>query len=490
MFAKCLILAALTASCWAAEEDVFEWGDGDFAEELRRHDNTLVMFYAPWCGHCKQLKPEYAKAAELLRGNDPPITLAKVDCTEAGKDTCNKYSVNGYPTLKIFAKDEMVNDYNGPREATGISKYMRAQVGPASKELETLDVFTEFLDSEEVSVIGFFENQDVSLYSVYHAVAKKLREKFRFGHTLSSEILKKEGYKDNVVIYRPKLLQNKFEPNTLVYTGDDTATELGEFVKQNYYGLVGLRTRDNVEAFKKPLVVAYYNVDYVKNPKGTNYWRNRVRKIAKDFPEYTFAIASKDEFQNELNEYDVDYVKGDKPIVLVRDERNQKFILREDFSLETFEKFMKDLQADALEPYQKSEPIPEQTGNVKIAVAKNFDEIVTNNGKDTLVEFYAPWCGHCKKLEPIYEELAEKLAKEEVAIVKMDATANDVPFPYEVRGYPSLYWAPKNAKDSPQKYEGGRKLEEFIEYIAKHSAEPLKGYDRSGHAIKPIQEEL
>lgn len=42
-----LALIAITGS-WAAEEDVFEWGDGDFAEELRRHDNTLVMFYAPW----------------------------------------------------------------------------------------------------------------------------------------------------------------------------------------------------------------------------------------------------------------------------------------------------------------------------------------------------------------------------------------------------------------------------------------------------------
>lgn len=80
------------------------------------------------CGHCKRLKPEYAKAAELLRGNDPPITLAKVDCTEAGKDTCNKYSVSGYPTLKIFSGDEMVNDYNGPREAPGIAKYMRVRI--------------------------------------------------------------------------------------------------------------------------------------------------------------------------------------------------------------------------------------------------------------------------------------------------------------------------------------------------------------------------
>lgn len=77
------------------------------------------------CGHCKRLKPEYAKAAEMLLDNDPSITLAKVDCTESGKDTCNKYSVSGYPTLKIFSKGDFVSDYNGPREAVGIAKYMK-----------------------------------------------------------------------------------------------------------------------------------------------------------------------------------------------------------------------------------------------------------------------------------------------------------------------------------------------------------------------------
>lgn len=71
------------------------------------------------------MKPEYAKAAGELTGNDPEITLAKVDCTEAGKDTCTKYGVSGYPTLKIFAKDEMVKEYNGPREAPGIVKHMK-----------------------------------------------------------------------------------------------------------------------------------------------------------------------------------------------------------------------------------------------------------------------------------------------------------------------------------------------------------------------------
>lgn len=73
------------------------------------------VYYIFRCGHCKRLKPEYAKAGELLRGED--IALAKVDCTEGGKETCSQFSVSGYPTLKIFKKGLVSSDYNGPREA-------------------------------------------------------------------------------------------------------------------------------------------------------------------------------------------------------------------------------------------------------------------------------------------------------------------------------------------------------------------------------------
>ncbi|XP_066591998.1 protein disulfide-isomerase A3 [Prorops nasuta] len=491
MLTKCFLFTLLFLVVWAEEKDVLELTDDTFSHELERHENTLVMFYAPWCGHCKRLKPEYAKAAEMLIGNDPPITLAKVDCTEAGKETCSKYSVNGYPTLKIFSKSDLVNEYNGPREAAGIAKYMKAQVGPASKELTNEKDLKAFLDSSEAGVVGFFEKDDSALSASYHAVTKKLREKVRFAHTSAKELLKKEGHKDTIVLYRPKILQNKFEPNTVTFKDGDSITDIHDFITKNYFGIVGIRTRDNSVEFKNPLVVAYYAVDYVKNPKGTNYWRNRILKVAKDFPEFNFAISSKDDFQHELNEFGVDYVKGDKPIALARDTKNQKFILKDEFSVESFETFLKGLQAGNLEPYLKSEPIPEDnSGSVKVAVAKNFDDVVTNNGKDTLIEFYAPWCGHCKKLAPIFDELGEKLVNEDVEIVKFDATANDVPAPYEVRGFPTLFWVPKDSKDSPVKYEGGRDLEDFIKYIAKHSTDGLRGYDRKGKAVKAASDEL
>lgn len=485
MLRKYLFLAILISAVFANEEDVLELTDDDFTSRIAEHETVLVMFYAPWCGHCKKLKPEYAKAAGLIKDNDPPVALAKVDCTEGGKETCNKHGVSGYPTLKIFKNGELAQDYSGPREAGGIVKYLKAQVGPSSKDLNSQNALQDFISKEDVAIVGFFEKES-DLKVAYLKVTDKLREKVRFGHSSKKDVLDKEGHKDSIVLYRPKHLQNKFEPNSVVYDGPAKKDNIETWINENYHGLVGHRQRDNSQDFKNPLVVAYYGVDYVKNPKGTNYWRNRILKVAKDFAsKFTFAVSAKDDFQHELNEFGYDYVKGDKPVVFARNAKNQKFILKDEFSIEKLESFLNDLNDDKLEPYLKSEPIPEDNnGPVKIAVAKNFDEIVTDNGKDTLIEFYAPWCGHCKKLAPVFDELGEKMKDENVEIVKMDASNNDVPPPYEVRGFPTLYWASKDGKSNPVRYEGGRDLEDFVKYIAKQATTELSGYDRKGKAKK------
>lgn len=52
-----------------------------------------------------------------MRTDDPPVAFVNVDCPEAGKDTCQKFGVSGYPTMKIFKNGEISQDYNGPREA-------------------------------------------------------------------------------------------------------------------------------------------------------------------------------------------------------------------------------------------------------------------------------------------------------------------------------------------------------------------------------------
>merc|ERR1711957_824272 len=123
----------------------------------------------------------------------------------------------------------------------------------------------------------------------------------------------------------------------------------------------------------------------------------------------------------------------------------------------------------------KSEEIPaEQKDNVIILVGKSFEQIVMDPTKDVLVEFYAPWCGHCKKIAPIYEEVATNLKHNtNLIIAKMDSTLNEVES-VSIQGFPTIKFFPANNKAKPMDFEGDRTVEGFTKFLTEHSTNAVK----------------
>jgi protein disulfide-isomerase A1 len=133
----------------------------------------------------------------------------------------------------------------------------------------------------------------------------------------------------------------------------------------------------------------------------------------------------------------------------------------------TLKKFVEDFVAGKIEPSLKSEPEPESNdGPVKIIVGTNFESIVMDKAKDVFLELYAPWCGHCKKLAPIWDELGEKMAGSHVVIAKMDGTENDLPVSaaFAIEGFPTLKFF-KAETNEVIDYDGDRSLESLLEFV-------------------------
>ncbi|KAI6039903.1 thioredoxin-like protein [Pisolithus marmoratus] len=98
----------------------------------------------------------------------------------------------------------------------------------------------------------------------------------------------------------------------------------------------------------------------------------------------------------------------------------------------------------------------------------NFDDVI-GKGKPGLVEFFAPWCGHCKSLAPTYEQLGDAFShvKDKVVIAKVDADGAGRPLgqKYDVSGYPTLKWF--DGKGNAETYEGGRDLDALATFVSK-----------------------
>ena len=134
------------------EKDVVELTDDNFDKTVFNDESMwLIAFYAPWCGHCKKLLPEWRSAATQLRGT---IKVAKVDAT-AHQKLAQRYQIQGYPTIKVFAPgkgDKKVEDYNGPRDSAGIVKYALDKLEkygyiPDTKQLTNINILKEECES-------------------------------------------------------------------------------------------------------------------------------------------------------------------------------------------------------------------------------------------------------------------------------------------------------------------------------------------------------
>lgn len=104
---------------------VVELDESNFSMVKNTKDKLyMVMFYAPWCGHCKSLKPKWEQAAK--QNPNKSVVFARIDCTTQ-QSTCGNYGIQGYPTIKAFSPGGKVEDYSGARETHSLLEYAQTR---------------------------------------------------------------------------------------------------------------------------------------------------------------------------------------------------------------------------------------------------------------------------------------------------------------------------------------------------------------------------
>ncbi|KAJ3063344.1 protein disulfide-isomerase precursor [Podochytrium sp. JEL0797] len=470
-FASSILCALFAASVYAHaghdhEEEVAAEGPSDvvtltdktFSKWVKGEDLALVEFYAPWCGHCKALAPEYEIAATTLLEDN--IKIAKVDCT-VEKDACAEVGVSGYPTLKIVRKG-VFSDFKGERKAPSIISTMQKQALPALSVVKAADL-DAFKTKDKVVVVGYFSDKVSKKFKAFEAVANSLRDDFIFGYTND----KVEGVKTPAVT-----LYKSFDEGEVKHSGKFTEEELSEFVKVNSVPLIDEIGPENYQKYVQAGVPLGFV--FVENDDQRKELTEVLTPIAKD-NKGKIAIVFIDAVKFGSHAKNLNLKEGEWPAFAINEPaKNLKFPFKgKKLSNKAVSKFVKEFVAGEMEPDLKSEAIPESNdGPVKVVVGKNFADIVLDKKKDVFLEVYAPWCGHCKKLAPIWDELAELLVKDKnIVIAKMDGTENDFPkdVNVQVQGFPTLkLW--KASTNEIVDYDGGdRTLEPLLAWLKKNA---------------------
>lgn len=458
----CILAVHIKSQEPEVEEDVLVLTDDNFDATIAKHQHILVEFYAPWCGHCKKLAPEYSAAAGVLKADGIP--LAKVDAT-IHKQVAERFKIQGFPTLKFFSNGKDL-EYNGGRTKGDIVSWMRKKTGPASTELKSVSDVENFQKTAD-AVVVLFGNEGLSNYADWN----KAFDDIAFGNCSAQECLDNYKVEDGTVV----VFKNFDEKRNDLAKGYSAAA-FKEFVESKTKPTI-MKFDEKVAQYifgkSAPGLFLYYD----RNSENAAALEAILAEVAPQIKGVVQVVKTgiTEGLETRLAEY-IGVTAADLPTVRIADTRAdlKKFNMSGEITTQNILKFVEDWQAKRLSASLKSEEIPaKQEGPVYVLVGKSFDEIVMDPTKDVLVEFYAPWCGHCKKLAPIYDEVAQKLAhNKNLIIAKMDSTANETD-KVSIQGFPTIKFWPAGNKDRPLEFEGERTVEGFIEYLTKNSANPL-----------------
>lgn len=319
-------------------------------------------------------------------------------------------------------------EYTGGRTEQEIVNWILKKVGPPSTEV-TCDDLKKKVEENKLVAAYFGENDDKKFTEIFQEVAQhsSISEKYQFVHLNDKDCASSYGASiPSVVLFR------KFDESPLVFSGNWETTPIVDWLVTGSVPTLIEFSEDYIEPIfgqKNAAIILFRAAE-----EAAGELKNLFSKAASELKGKVLFVESgiKEGIQQRLAEF-IGVEESQLPYIMILDPANnmKKFTFpgkAVEATLDTLKNFITEFKENKLKPYLKSAEPPTDTSEpVTVVVGKTFKDIVLDENKDVLIEFYAPWCGHCKKLAPIWDQVATDLKNvPNLVIAKMDATANEV----------------------------------------------------------------
>ena len=280
---------------------------------------------------------------------------------------------------------------------------------PAVAEV-TAENITEFQSADKLVLIAYLSSPTDAPGPEFTATAEKHRDDYLFGFTTDKEAMKADGVTPPALV-----LYRRFDDPRIDFTShvsSATVKEIETFIQDHSVPLLDEVGSDNYQVYSNSgLPLSYLFIDPT-DPKRDEHIKDLKPVAAKYKGKVNFVWIDAIKFGDHAKALNLQEAKW--PSFVVQDLQKQlKYPLDQskEVTPDVVDDWVGQYVAGALKPQLKSEPVPSsQDEPVYVLVGKTFEEVVFDDSKDVFIEFYAPWCGHCKRLKPTWDSLGERYA--------------------------------------------------------------------------------
>lgn len=349
--------------------------------------------------------------------------------------------------------------------------------------IESRDNLEKLKNEEALLAVAYFDPADETRINEWRDFSDKLIDDFAFAYVTDRDLAASE----QITTFPTVVLYKHFDQRKDIHQGEFNMEAMEDFIKVNSVPLLDdIRPEtfmDYVDA-KRPLVYLFSDTEEMKQTLHTTF-----EPVAKKYKgKFSFVHIDGKEYASQA---DFLSLKTDQyPAMAIHNfVTGARYPFDQEKNLQDtqeVEQFLDNVHAEKITPAIKSQayPVKSEKDAVNVVVGNDFEKIVMDKSKDVFIEIYAPWCGHCQKLAPTWQQLGEVMQQHnaaeqhDVVVAKMDGTANDVPVSagFQVTGYPTIKFF-KAETNQMVDYKGQRTLYDFVKFLNEQSTKKTLNID-------------